>query len=85
MPSVTTLTSRELNQDVGRAKRAAAEGPVIITDRGTPAFVLLTFANYQQLQKPAVSLAEAVGSDEFDFDFEPPKLDFVLRPVDFEE
>ena len=39
--TVVTLSSREFNQDVSRAKRAANEGPVIITDRGTPAYVLM--------------------------------------------
>ncbi len=42
--TVTTLSGRELNQDLGRAKRAANEGPIrIITDRGRPAHVLLSF------------------------------------------
>lgn len=42
MTITTTLTSREFNQDASRAKRAAASGPVIITDHGQPAYVLLT-------------------------------------------
>jgi hypothetical protein len=33
----TTLSSREFNQDTGRAKKAAENGPVFITDRGRPA------------------------------------------------
>ena len=40
MPN-TILSSREFNPDVSRAKRAAEDGPVIITDRGQPAYVLL--------------------------------------------
>lgn len=47
--SVTTLTSREFNQDTGRAKTAARNGPVFITDRGHPAHVLLTFNEYIRL------------------------------------
>jgi len=43
------LTSREFNQDVARAKRAAREGPVIITDRGRPAYVLMRHDTYQRL------------------------------------
>ena len=39
---ITTLSSREFNQDSSRAKRAAQQGPVFITDRGHPAHVLLT-------------------------------------------
>jgi hypothetical protein len=33
---ITTLTSREFNQDASRAKKAAQQGPVFITDRGRP-------------------------------------------------
>lgn len=44
-----TMTSRELNQDVSAAKRAAADGPVVITDRGRPTHVLLTHDDYLRL------------------------------------
>ena len=40
--NITSVTSRELNQDVARAKTAAKSGPVFITDRGKPAHVLLS-------------------------------------------
>ena len=39
--TITTISSRDFNQDVSQAKRAAEAGPVVITDRGRPAFVLL--------------------------------------------
>lgn len=45
---MTTVTAREFNQDVSAAKRAAAQGPVIVTDRGKPAFVLLTIEDYRR-------------------------------------
>jgi prevent-host-death family protein len=47
--TITTLTSREFNQDTARAKRAAANGPVFITDRGKPAHVLLSIEEYIRL------------------------------------
>jgi prevent-host-death family protein len=47
--TVTRLSSREFNQDTGRAKNAARSGPVFITDRGRPAHVLLTFEDYERL------------------------------------
>jgi PHD/YefM family antitoxin component YafN of YafNO toxin-antitoxin module len=47
--SVTTLTSREFNQDTSRAKKAAERGPVFITDHGWSAHVLLTIEDYQRL------------------------------------
>jgi hypothetical protein len=31
---ITTFTSPEFNQDTSRAKKAASQGPVFITDRG---------------------------------------------------
>ncbi len=46
---VTTLSSREFNQDTGRAKKAAKKGPVFITDRGHTSYVLLSIDQYQSL------------------------------------
>lgn len=46
---MTTISSREFNQDASGAKRAALEGPVFITDRGRPAHVLLSIEAYQRL------------------------------------
>lgn len=47
--SVTTVSSRELDQNIRRAKRATKRGPVFITARGKPSHVLLSFEDYQQL------------------------------------
>ena len=85
--AITTLTSREFNQDTGRAKKAAAKGPVFITDRGRPAHVLLSIEEYQKLtpKKPR-TLLEAIGMEEgADIDFEIPKLDdSFLVPADLD-
>ena len=71
--TITTVTSRELNQDVGRAKRAAKSGPVFITDRGKPAHVLLSIEDYQRLAGKGRSLAEALSMRGLaDIDFDPP-------------
>lgn len=84
--TITTLSSRELNQDIGRAKRAALEGPVFITDRGTPAHVLLSYAEYQRLTGKQRTLLEALSMPGMeDIDFDPPKLDLKLRIPDFGE
>ncbi len=40
--TITTVSSREFNQDTSRAKQASRSGPVFITDRGRPAHVLIT-------------------------------------------
>ncbi|VXC62459.1 Antitoxin [Oceanicaulis sp. 350] len=59
--SITTVSSRELNQDLGAAKRASKSGPVIITDRGKPAHVLLSIEDYEQLTAQHVSLVDALA------------------------
>ena len=46
---MTTMSSREFNQDAGKAKRLAMQGPVFITDRGRLAHVLLTIEEYQKI------------------------------------
>ena len=47
--TITTISSREFNQDTSGAKKAASKGPVFITDRGKPAHVLLSIEDYQKL------------------------------------
>jgi prevent-host-death family protein len=73
--AVTTLSSREFNQDVSRAKRAADEGPVIITDRGEPAYVLLRHDAYRRLIQGGPSILDLLDQPEgADIEFDPPRL-----------
>lgn len=73
--SVTTLSSREFNQDVSRAKRAANEGPVIITDRGEPAYVLLRHDAYRHLVGGGPTIRDLLDQpDGADIEFDPPRL-----------
>ena len=88
-----TFSSREFNQDTARAKRAAKNGPVFITDRGAPSHVLMSFEEYERMKprepdrmKPK-NLAEALADNrpEADFDWEPPRMSgFSLKVPDFE-
>ena len=55
------LTSREFNRNTGDAKTAAKNGPVYITDRGKPSYVLLTFADYQRLAANRPSIIELLA------------------------
>lgn len=81
---VTKLSSREFNQDVGRAKRAAKRGPVVITDRGEPAYVLLRHADYCRLAGSRPTIGELLEQRNVaDFEFDPPKVsDGVIRAAD---
>ena len=82
---ITTFSSREFNQNRGRAKKAARNGPVFITDRGQPAFVLLSIDEFRKITHKRQSIADLLAMPEEDiFDFEPPRLgDEFPRPADF--
>lgn len=81
--SITTLSSREFNQDASRAKKAAEKGPVFITDRGRPAHVLLSIDEYHRLAGGGGSLLDAIAQTEGgDFEFDAPKLGDVARAAD---
>ena len=81
--AVTTLSSRAFNQDSSRAKKAADNGPVFITDRGKPAHVLLRIADYHKLVGQGVTLAEALAQPGIpDFEFTPPRIGGMIRPPD---
>ena len=82
--SISTISSREFNQNVSTVKKIATRGPVIITDRGRPAHVLLSIEDYNQLkgiQESIVDLLAMPGATEIDF--EPPQLkDEMCQEVD---
>lgn len=68
-----TITSRDLNQNVSAAKRAAEAEPVIITDRGRPTLVLMSIEHYRRLSGERGSIVEMLAMDE-DVEFEPARL-----------
>lgn len=80
---ITTISSREFNQDTSGAKKATREGPVFITDRGRPAHVLLTIEDYQKLTGGSVSIVDMLsmpGTE--DIDFQPVRAPVTPRVVD---
>ncbi len=82
--TITTLSSREFNQDTSRAKKAASNGPVFITDRGKPAHVLLSIAEYQRLVGKGRSIVDALSMPGLaDIEFEPPHSRELPRAADF--
>jgi prevent-host-death family protein len=82
--TITTLTSREFNQDASRAKKAANKGPVFITDRGKPAHVLLTVEAYRQLTGSRRKIADILAMPGVeDIEFDSPRIDIEIRSADF--
>jgi prevent-host-death family protein len=82
--TITTLSSREFNQDTSRAKKAAAEGPVFITDRGRPAHVLLSIEEYRRITGRHRKIADALAMPGVsDIELDPPRAIIGIRPADF--
>ena len=82
----TLMSSREASQNFSRAKRAAKDGPVIITERGKPAQVLMSYAQYQGLKGPKTNILEAVampGMEKIEFEIGERARD-LPREVDFD-
>ena len=80
------MTSREFNQDTGRAKKATKRGPVFITDRGRPAHVLLTFEQYQSLVGQPPNIVELLAMpDAGKLEFEPPRVGALYRTADLDD
>jgi len=85
-PAVASITSRQFNHDVGAAKRAAQTEPVVITDRGEPAYVLMTFEEYRRLRPTQRSLYDVLRFDgDVDIEWEPGRLNFVAKVPDFDD
>ena len=82
--TITTISSREFNQGASEAKRAANHGPVFITDRGRPAHVLLSFADYQRLTQQRRNIADALAMPgDADTELAPPRIHIATRAADF--
>lgn len=81
---ITTLSSREFNQDTSRAKKAASDGPVFITDRGRPAHVLLSIEDYRRITGGHRKIADALAMPGLaDIEFDPPRVSIGIQPADF--
>jgi prevent-host-death family protein len=80
---ITTLSSREFNQDSSGAKKAALRGPVFITDRGRPAHVLLSIEDYQKLAGHQSRITDLLAMSG-DVDFEPNRIVISSQPADLD-
>jgi prevent-host-death family protein len=83
--TVPTFTSREFNREPGRIKRAAADGPVIITERGRPIMAVLPYDAYERLKASPGNILDALdmeGVGDIDIDFTRPAT--FPRPATFD-
>lgn len=89
---MTVMTNQEFKQNVSQAQKTAQTEPVIITNRGEPAYVLMTYTEYEKNvhhNKPFISIADALCSSDpnvADIDLElKPRSRAQRRPADFED
>ena len=72
-----TFTSREFNQDVSAAKKAALDG-------GKPVHVLLSIDEYLRLTSKGASIVELLSMPAAAaIEIEPPKASLRSKPADF--
>lgn len=85
--AVHTFSSRDFTRDVSAAKRAAVDGPVFITDRGRPAFALLTIDDYYRIvghsEPTLLELMDGIAGGE-QIEFNPPRFNFQSQPTTFD-
>ena len=81
--SITTLASREFQQNASQAQKAAQDGPVFITSRGKPVHVLLSIEEYRRITGKRQNIADllAMPGGE-DIELELPKRDELPRAAD---
>ena len=81
--TITTLSSREFQQNANQAQKAAHNGPVFITNRGRTAHVLLSYEEYQRLTGSRRNIVEALsmpGLEDTELDI--PRARDLPRPAD---
>ncbi|GLR07746.1 prevent-host-death protein [Mixta theicola] len=82
--TITTISSRAFNQEISKAKKSSKNGPVYITDRGKPAYVLLSWEEFKKLSGSRRNILDALQMVEAaDIDFEPERGNIINRDVDF--
>ena len=87
---IATFSSREFAHDLAGVKRAAQQGPVFITDRGTPTYALMKIEDFRRLANagsPTPSLLEVMDSlpHTGDIEFEPPRAVDLVKPADLDD
>lgn len=69
-----TTTSQAFNRQASALRHRASTEPLLITERGRPTHVLMSYAAYQALQKPSMSVADLLAMPV------PDDLDNFLQP-----
>jgi len=81
---ISTFSSREFNQHVAAAKKAAsADNLVYILDRGQPAHVLMSIDTFRKMSGQAHNILDLLAMPEAaEIEFEPERMQDLPRAVD---
>lgn len=79
------VSAKDFNRDPGRAKKAADDGAVFITNRSEPTHVLMRIEEFRRLTQPRGSLVDKLAMpDAADIYFDPPRMAPGWKPADFD-
>ena len=82
--TITTVSSREFQQNANQAQKATRSGPVFITNRGKPAQVLLSIEEYQRITGQRRSIVAALSMPGLsEIELAPHRSRDLPRPADF--
>jgi len=83
--TITTISSREFQQNANQAQKATRQGPVFITNRGRTTQVLLSIEDYHRLRGERQNIADLLAMPGLaDIELEiPPRLERAA-PVDLD-
>jgi prevent-host-death family protein len=83
--SITTLSSREFQQNASQAQKAAEKGPVYITSRGKPVHVLLSIEEYRRIAGKGKNIVDLLAMPGIaDIELELPERKDRPREVDLD-
>jgi antitoxin (DNA-binding transcriptional repressor) of toxin-antitoxin stability system len=80
------LTVSEVNQNFSKARRAVMNGPLVITDHGVPALVLMRFEDFQPKTEPGEAFLRRLrfdGPDDVELVLPPREIE-PFREIDFD-
>ena len=82
---LASMSSGDFNQNPSKAKKAANEGPLVITEHGEARYVLVRYNDFKDHWRKTKSLYDALNhmSSGFDDDFTPERASFEGRDVEF--
>ena len=77
-----TVTAREFNRSPSSVKEMAKREPVVVTERGKPALVILSVAEYERLVGRTTTYDLFRMADDVEIDFEPVVSSEPVRPAE---